>query len=53
MSIRKLEAPEGYVYTNGETSGKLVYLGKNDSADNWKLVEVTEIVLSETEEEVI
>ena len=30
-----LIAKEGYVYTNGETFGNVVYLGKNDSVDNW------------------
>ena len=30
-----LIAKDGYVYTNGETFGKVVYLGINDSADNW------------------
>ena len=31
----KLTASEGMMLTNGETFGKVVYLGKNDSADNW------------------
>jgi hypothetical protein len=30
-----LKADEGMTLTNGETFGKVVYLGKNDSADNW------------------
>jgi hypothetical protein len=30
-----LKADEGYTLTNGDTFGKVVYLGKNDSADNW------------------
>jgi hypothetical protein len=30
-----LKAEEGYTLTNGETFGKVVYLGKNDSQDNW------------------
>ena len=30
-----LKADEGYTLTNGETFGKVVYLGTNDSADNW------------------
>ena len=51
--IQKIVAPNGYVYTNGETSGGLVYLGKNDSADNWRLVEITETVLSETEQKAL
>ena len=31
----KLTASEGMALTNGEAFGKVVYLGKNDSADNW------------------
>jgi hypothetical protein len=30
-----LRADEGQLLTNGQTFGKIVYLGKNDSADNW------------------
>lgn len=30
-----LIAKDGYVYTNGDTFGKVIYLGINDSADNW------------------
>lgn len=33
--VRKLTAAEGFVLTNGEAYGKEIYLGKNDSADNW------------------
>lgn len=33
-----LTADEGYVYTNGETRGKVVYLGKNDSEANWRMI---------------
>ena len=35
-----LKADEGFYLTNGDTFAKVVYLGKNDSADNWH--EVTE-----------
>lgn len=38
MSMRKLEAPDGYVYVCGEHSGKVVYLGKNDTEERWTLV---------------
>lgn len=34
--IRKLTAAEGMTLTNGETFGKEVFLGCNDSADNWR-----------------
>ena len=40
IEIRKLTADEGMTLTNGEAFGKEVYLGKNDSAENWH--EITE-----------
>lgn len=39
-----LRASEGKFLTNGQTFGKIVYLGKNDSADNWREVDETEVV---------
>ena len=30
-----LKADEGMTLTNGETFGKVVYLGINDSVENW------------------
>jgi hypothetical protein len=39
-----LRANEGKLLTNGLTFGKVVYLGKNDSADNWHEVDETEVV---------
>lgn len=39
-----LKANEGKLLTNGQTFGKVVYLGKNDSADNWHEVDETEFV---------
>lgn len=38
-NIRKLEAPDGYVYVNGEFSGKVIYLGKNDKEEHWLLTQ--------------
>ena len=35
IELIKLTASEGMTLTNGETYGKEVYLGCNDSADNW------------------
>ncbi len=35
-----LKADAGKVLTNGNTYGKVVYLGKDDSAENWR--EITE-----------
>lgn len=48
--MTKLEAPEGYMYSNGETSGKVVYLGKNDTEENWTLVSEDIEELTETEQ---
>lgn len=55
MSIRKLEAPEGYVYVCGESNGKVVYLGKNDNEERWTLVKESEVLepMSETEEKAL
>jgi hypothetical protein len=33
--VTVLKAEEKMTLTNGEAFGKVVYLGKNDSADNW------------------
>ena len=33
--VTVLKADEGKTLTNGETFGKVVYLGKNDGKDNW------------------
>lgn len=33
--VTVLKAEDGKTLTNGETFGKVVYLGRNDSADNW------------------
>lgn len=35
MSERKLTAAEGMALTNGEVFGKEIYLGCNDSPENW------------------
>jgi hypothetical protein len=43
-----LKAEDGYILTNGETFGKVVYLGRNDSADNWH--EITEEEAQELQE---
>ena len=36
IELRKLIAAEGMTLYNGESFGKEVYLGKNDSPDNWQ-----------------
>ena len=33
--VTVLKAEEGYTLTNGEAFGKVVYLGINDSMNNW------------------
>lgn len=40
VKIVVLEPDEGKVLTNGETYSDKVYLGKNDSPDNWREVPV-------------
>ena len=35
IELIKLTASEGMVLTNGEAYGKEIYLGCNDSPDNW------------------
>ena len=35
IELRKLTASNGMTLTNGETLSKEVYLGKNDTPDNW------------------
>lgn len=52
VEIRKLTAESGYVLTNGETYGKEIYLGKNDSSANWHEITESEYqrILKEQEE---
>lgn len=40
INEKTIEADEGMVLTNGTAFGVIVYLGKNDSVDNWH--EITE-----------
>lgn len=42
IEIKKLTASNGKVLTNGETYSKEVYLGVNDSPDNWYEITETE-----------
>ena len=49
IELRKLTASSGMVLTNGEAYGKEIYLGKNDSPENWW--EITELKYKEILEE--
>lgn len=40
IELKKITASEGMVLTNGETYSKEIYLGVNDSIENWH--EITE-----------
>jgi hypothetical protein len=57
ITMRKLTASNGYVLTNGDVYGKEVYLGANDSAENWheitdaEYAEVMAKLEQQTEEE--
>lgn len=57
ITVRKLTASDGYLLTNGDVYGKEVYLGVNDSAENWheitdaEYAEVMEKLEQQTEEE--
>lgn len=53
IELRKLTATEGYVLTNGETYSKEIYLGVNDSPDNWHEIteeEYAEVLKAEEEQ---
>ena len=43
IELTKLVADEGMVLTNGETYSTVVYLGINDSPENWHEIPETEI----------
>ena len=56
IKITKLTASEGMVLTNGETSGKEIYLGKNDRAENWHEItdaEAEKLFATASEEELL
>lgn len=42
ITLVKLIASDGMILTDGESYGKEVYLGVNDSADRWKEIPESE-----------
>lgn len=52
IELIKLTASEGMTLTNGETYGKEVYLGCNDSAENWHEIPDSEVPQEEPPEDV-
>ena len=50
IELIKLTAAEGMTLTNGETYGKEVYLGVNDSADNWQEIPESQVPKEEPPE---
>lgn len=55
IEFKKLSSSEGMVLTNGNEYGNEVYLGINDSADNWHEITDAEYekIMQEKEEEAI
>ena len=56
IELIKITASEGMMFTNGETYSKEIYLGCNDSPDNWHEItdaEYAEILKEEEEKEEI
>lgn len=54
IELIKLTASKGMVLTNGEAYGKEIYLGCNDSPDNWSEITDAEydVLLKSQEEEI-
>ena len=50
VELIKLEASDGHTLTNGEAYGKVIYLGANDSADNWHEIPDSEVPKEEPPE---
>ena len=52
--LRKITASYGMVLTNGETFGKKIYLGVNDSEANWREITDAEYekIVAEQEAEI-
>jgi hypothetical protein len=54
IELRKLTPAEGMTLTNGDVFSKEIYLGKNDSPENWSEIPDSEAerIQKEREEEV-
>lgn len=55
IELRKMTASEGMILTNGEAYGKEIYLGVNDTPDNWREITDAEYeeILRKQEEEIM
>ena len=51
IELIKLTAAEGMTLTNGEAFGKEIYLGCNDTPDNWREITDEEAALLQAEAE--
>ena len=54
IELKKITASDGKVLTNGETFGKEIYLGVNDSEANWREITDAEYkkIVAEQEAEI-
>ena len=43
LNPRMLAADEGKTLTDGETYSQVVYLGKNESVDNWQEIDQADV----------
>ena len=51
IALIKLEADEGFTLTDGEHYSKCVYIGKNDSPDNWSEIPDEEVPMDSSSNE--
>lgn len=53
IALIKLTAADGKTLTNGEIYGKCIYLGVNDTADNWHEIDDSDVPPPPSEEEAV